>query len=187
MYGPSLLHCKSRQQPRITNRCHAKPPTRTTYGTTRPYQTLHRSHQLTNGVNTSGDTANPLTANGVGMQPSQFQGSHELHVHVPRETTHAPSQHYQALTANGLTSTCKQNPIGPVPLHTPTNDCSLQVQGDNGAIPTQQNHQSPSLLPHELTNNTCIHTASSGATSSLTDGAFRPCTGSRGAHTCRGQ
>ena len=88
------------------------------------------------------------------MQPSQFQGSHELHVHVPRETTHAPSQHYQALTANGLTSTCKQNPIGPVPLHTPTNDCSLQVQGDNGAIPTQQNHQSPSLLPHELTNNT---------------------------------
>ena len=85
------------------------------------------------------------------MQPSQFQGSHELHVHVPRETTHAPSQHYQALTANGLTSTCKQNPIGPVPLHTPTNDCSLQVQG---AIPTQQNHQSPSLLPHELTNNT---------------------------------
>ena len=88
------------------------------------------------------------------MQPSQFQGSHELHVHVPRETTHAPSQHYQALTANGLTSTCKQNPIGPVPLHTPTNDCSLQVQGDNGAIPTQQNHQSPSLLPHELSNNT---------------------------------
>ena len=78
-YGPSLLHCKSRQQPRITNRCHAKPPTRTTYGTTRPYQTLHRSHQLTNGVshqltngvshqltngvslhNTSGDTANLL-------------------------------------------------------------------------------------------------------------------------------
>ena len=90
------------------------------------------------------------------MQPSQFQGSHELHVHVPRETTHAPSQHYQALTANGLTSTCKQNPIGPVPLHTPTNDFSLQVQGYNGAIPTQQNHQSPSLLPHELTNNTSI-------------------------------
>ena len=76
------------------------------------------------------------------------------HVHVPREATHSPSQHYQALTANGLTSTCKQNPIGPVPLPTPTNDCSLQVQEANGAIPTQQNHQTPSLLPRELTNNT---------------------------------
>ena len=37
----------------------------------------------------------------------------------------------------------------------PTIDCSLQVQRANGAILlTQQNHQSPSLLPRELTNNT---------------------------------
>ena len=66
-YGPSLLHCKSRQQPRITNRCHAKPPTRTTYGTTRPYQTLHRSHQLTNGV------SHQLTN---GVSPPQYQWRH---------------------------------------------------------------------------------------------------------------
>ena len=47
---PHMGHCKSRQQPCKTNRCNAEPPTRTTYGTTRPYQTLHRSYQLTNGV-----------------------------------------------------------------------------------------------------------------------------------------
>ena len=52
------------------------------------------------------------------------------------------------------TYTCKQKPIGTAPLPTPTIDCSLQVQGANGVIPTQQNHQSPTLQPRELTNNT---------------------------------
>ena len=61
-----------------------------------------------------------------------------------------------ALTANGLTCTCKQNPIGPAPHPTPTIDCSLQVQRANGTILTQQNHQSPSLQPRKLTNNTSI-------------------------------
>ena len=115
---------------------------------------IHRSYQLTNGVSLHSTSGQLPSRCKWSWQSSQFQGSHELHVHVPREATHAPSQHYQALTANGLTCTCKLNPIGPAPLPTPTIDCSLQVQGANGAIPTQQNHQSPSLQPHKLTNNT---------------------------------
>ena len=75
---PHMGHCKSRQQPCKTNRCNAEPPTRTTYGTTRPYQTLHRSYQLTNGVSlhsTSRDTyTNPLPANGVGS-PHNFRAA----------------------------------------------------------------------------------------------------------------
>ena len=74
-----------------------------------------------------------------------YQG--KPHLPLPNTTSGTIIAH----TANGLTCTCKQNPIGPAPLPTPTIDCSLQVQGANGAIPTQQNHQSPSLQPHELT------------------------------------
>ena len=88
------------------------------------------------------------------MQPSQFQGSHELHVHVPRETTHAPSKHYQALTANGLTSTCKQNPIGPVPSTPPLMIVRCKFKGTMEPSP-----HSKTTSPHHycLTNCQIIH------------------------------
>ena len=122
---PHMGHCKSRQQPCKTNRCNAEPPTRTTYGTTRPYQTLHRSYQLTNGVSlhsTSRDTyTNPLPANGVGS-PHNFRAAMNYMYMYQGKSSHTcplptlPVElHVLALTANGLTCTCKQNPIGPAP------------------------------------------------------------------------
>ena len=105
--------------PAITNRCHAELPTRTTYGTTRPYQTLHRSHKLTNGVslhNTSLDTTNGIgSPHNSGEPLTTCACTKESHT-CPLTTL--PVE-LLALTANGLTCICSRTPWVQLPSLTP--------------------------------------------------------------------